>query len=60
MNKFYMVWHEGDRAPKIKHISKILAQNEAERLANTNEGNFYLLEAISVSRKISTITTKLE
>lgn len=61
MDKFYMVWKENDRSPRIKHISKILARNEAERLAESNPNDaFYVMEAISISKCIRTITEELK
>jgi len=47
MEKFWMVWNEGNRGPEKKHLNENSARNEAERLARLNPGQkFYVLAAI--------------
>lgn len=57
---FYMVWNEGNRAPVCKHETYELAKTEAERLCLANTGNFYVLQAVSVSRRVEVETEALE
>ena len=46
MEKFWMVWNEGNRGPEKKHLNENSARNEAERLARLNPGQkFYVLAA---------------
>lgn len=57
---FYMVWNEGNRAPTYKHESYGAAKTEAERLSRIASGNFYVLQAVSVSKKVDVETEMLE
>ena len=56
---FFMVWNEGNRAPTYKHESFEAARAEAERLCRIASGNFYVLQAVSVSRKVDVETEAL-
>lgn len=49
MDEFWMVWHEGDRAPTQKHETPGGAVMEAERLCRKHGGRFYLLHAEEVA-----------
>lgn len=52
MNRFWMVWNEGNQNPRVKHSSSMLARSEAERLARSNPGQkFYVLDAIDCCMK---------
>lgn len=58
---FYMVYHEGDRAPTKKHPSIGGAHQEAERIVRKDGDKVYLLEAIqSVLREDSFIWMDIE
>jgi len=47
MKKFWMVWNEGNRDPRLKHATEEAARVETERLARMNPlQKFYLLAAI--------------
>jgi hypothetical protein len=51
MEKFWMVWNDGNRNSAYKHPSEQSAKNEAERLAMLNPGQlFHVLEATSFCR----------
>lgn len=58
---FYCVWNDQGKAPSKKHSTRIGAQEEAKRLAFTNQpGNrFYLLQAIEVTYCTKVETTPL-
>lgn len=59
-SKFWVVWQPESGAPHRRHDSLESAQAEAERLAEaTQTRSFYVMEAISVAKKISVVTTKL-
>lgn len=47
MPTFWMVWKEGGAGSTCQHWSEADARKEAERLARTVEGKFYVLEAIA-------------
>lgn len=48
MNKFWMVWMEGNRDPQFKHECLSSAENEAERLARLYPGKkLYILETVN-------------
>lgn len=48
--EFWMVWNPDGRPPSVRHLSRISAVREAERLARSNPGEcFYVLCAESVS-----------
>lgn len=51
MDKFWMVWNEGNRAPFVKHTTYESAKNEAKRLAMFNSGKFFILEATGYAVK---------
>jgi hypothetical protein len=49
MEHFYMIWCEDNRAPTMKHLTKELAEEEAERLSALLPGrNFYILEVVEL------------
>lgn len=51
MQQFWMV--QGDGPSNFRHVSKVLAEAEAMRLARQNPGKeFYVMEAIVCHRKI--------
>lgn len=56
MDKFWMVWNIGNRAPTIKHPTEQSARTEAERLAKMNPGQqFAVLEATAVCETVKPI-----
>lgn len=58
---FWVVWNPFRGPPTMKHESRDRAQAEAERLARENPGeNFYVLAALSVSRKSDVETTHFD
>lgn len=57
---FYMVWNEGNRSPTHKHETYNAAKTEAERLCRVATGNFYVLQAVSVSRRVDVETESLD
>jgi len=58
---FWMVYGLGQRQPTVRHKTFASAQGEAERLARTVPGvAFYVLEAVSVSRRVDVETIRLE
>jgi hypothetical protein len=58
--KFWVVWQPESGAPTYRHDTYERALKEAERLAETVPGReFFVMEAMSVSRKVSVITTPL-
>jgi hypothetical protein len=58
--KFWVVWQPESGAPTYRHGTYESAQKEAERLAECAPKHaFFVLEAVSVSRKVSVITTPL-
>ncbi|EKF40849.1 hypothetical protein NA8A_18197 [Nitratireductor indicus C115] len=57
---FWMVYGLGQRQPTVRHKTFASAQGEAERLARTVPGvAFYVLEAVSVSRRVDVETIRL-
>ncbi len=55
-DKFYIVWGEQSKTPPtVKHSSQSEAEAEATRLASTNFGKFYVLEAKTASAKVDGI-----
>lgn len=51
MNKFWMVWMEGNRDPQHKHTSSHSAEMEAERLARLHPGRtLYILESVNACK----------
>ena len=51
MNKFWMVWMEGNRDPQVKHPVQSAAFMEAERLARLHPGKtLWVLEAIDACK----------
>ena len=51
MNRFFMVWNEGNLGPTIQHSSEKEARTEIERLARKHPGRkFYLLVATDYCR----------
>ena len=58
---FYIVWNpESTNPPRKRHYSFDLAKSEAERLSRQHEGaELFVLEAVSVSRTRTTVTTEL-
>lgn len=51
MEKFWMVWNEGNRSPAFKHWTADSAMIEAERLARQNPGQkFHVLELVDSCR----------
>lgn len=58
--KFWVVWQPESGNPQHRHESLESASREAERLAECAPRHaFYVMEAISVSRKVSVQTTVL-
>jgi hypothetical protein len=57
--KFWMVWVAGSHNTNKRHATQSQAQVEAERLANLEGKSAYVLEAVSVSEKISVETRLL-
>lgn len=58
--KFWVVWQPESGAPRHRHESRESAQREAERLAECAYPRpFFVLEAISVSQKVTVMTTFL-
>lgn len=49
--KFWLVWNPSGFAPKHRHASKMLAEAEAKRLAQYNDGEFYVLEATGKAKR---------
>lgn len=61
MDKFWVVWNPRGFVPRVQHDSIESATQEAERLADSNPRDmFYVLEALTVSRKTSVTTRPLE
>lgn len=62
MTKFWLVWTPtGPHPPIYRHECVKSAQREAERLAEQHSpSEFYVLEAVTVSKKASVVTTRLE
>jgi hypothetical protein len=51
--KFWLVYSpSGMHAPRYRHGSKEQAEIEAKRLASQNGGDFFVLEAVGVARRI--------
>jgi len=62
MKKFWMVWREGNQAPSVKHETRKKAQEEAERLSSVCGSceRFYVLEALSITRRLEIVTENLD
>lgn len=61
MTRFWMVWRSPGHPPTMRHASRLLAQKEAERLAECCPGeSFFVLEAVTVSRKVMVVTSTLD
>lgn len=59
-DKFWVVWNPNGESPMHRHDSEHLAKKEAERLARVvSDEEFYVLEAITVSRKSDVVTEVL-
>ena len=57
--RFWLVWRPGGN-PSKRHEAESLARREAERLARENPGvEFFVVEAKSLSKVTSSITTDL-
>jgi hypothetical protein len=48
---FWMVYGEGRAAPAFKHFSEQDARREAERLARTAGGKFYVLASVAACER---------
>ena len=47
-SSFFLVWNPtGPWPPKYRHPHRVSAEQEAERLARTHGGTFYVLEVVS-------------
>lgn len=52
MEKFWMVWNEGNRGPEKKHPTEYSARDEAERLARLNpKHKIHVLVAVDYCQK---------
>lgn len=61
MDTFWVVWQPNTGNPTVRHASEMEAQREAHRLAEFNPGReFYVLQALTVSRKVSVVTERLD
>ncbi|GAA0696120.1 hypothetical protein ISN75_06655 [Dyella marensis] len=59
-SKFWLGWQPESGAPRHRHASLDAAQREAERLAEcAPRRQFYVLEAVCVSKKVSVMTLPL-
>lgn len=58
--KFWMVWKAEGAAPAYKHHSEASARAEAERLARTLGGTFYVLEAIARCDAVDVVWSESE
>jgi hypothetical protein len=59
-DKFWWVWREHGGIPTVRHASRGQAEHEAQRLARQCPGeSFFILEAISVTRKVDVETITL-
>ena len=59
MEKFWMVWCPTAGVPTRRHGSESQALAEAGRLARTTNGEFFVLEAKSVSKRVDVRTVDL-
>lgn len=60
MNKFWVVWQPETGLPRVKHHSREAAEQEAERLAEVTPSKaFFVMEAMTASRKVSVVTHEL-
>jgi hypothetical protein len=58
--KFWVVWQPQSGNPQYRHATYRAAKDEAERLAESApRREFYVLEAVSKSAKVSVVTTPL-
>jgi hypothetical protein len=51
MTEFFVVWKDGGGPPTVRHGRQYDAQAEAERLARTVGGRYYVLRAIGACVK---------
>lgn len=57
---FWLVWCPSGHAPTHKHATKELADREAQRLANANPGeDFIVLQSVTLYRKQTIFTVDL-
>ena len=52
MDKFWTVWNTTGSKPRMIHNEKSDAVNEAVRLAEKHEGEFYIMECVGCAKKI--------
>ncbi len=60
MDKFWMVFVEGNRNPAQAHTTKVSAENEAERLCLATHKQAFVLEAIASYHMATAIRNELE
>ncbi len=61
MDKFWMVWGEGQRAPAVTHPNQLDAEKEAERLSSKDAGViFVVLESLGHFQRGAVFYTKHE
>lgn len=51
---FYVVWREGGESPTVRHESFKSAKKEAERLASTHQGKFFVLCSVGHAQRVET------
>ncbi len=57
---FWLVWNPKGGHPTKQHASQVIAEAEAQRLAQASPGNqFYVLRAVSVTRMTTVQTMSL-
>lgn len=54
-SKYYLVWNRAAGVPTYKHTSKLSAVTEAQRLANLNKGQEFLVLVVIGSAKVQPI-----
>lgn len=57
--EFWVVWNPQGSNPTARHATRESADREAERLARTTAGTFYVLHAVSRSRRVDIETVEL-
>lgn len=57
--EFWVVWNPNGGNPTVRHDSEQSALQEAERLARTSYGEFYVLHATSRSKRVDVSTVRL-
>jgi len=58
--KFWVVWQPESGNPRYRHATYRAAADEAERLAESApQHEFFVLEAVSRSKKVSVLTVPL-